>query len=79
MYADRIQFAVGVEIPANIYGMSVVTTTLSPNYGITNRTEKNYDFWRKLRFYLKSHLMVGQTAMYLVSLESPSKLQENGV
>ena len=50
MYADRIQFAVGVEIPANIYGMSVVTTTLSPNYGITNRTEKitifggNYDF-----------------------------------
>ncbi len=40
---------------------------------------KNYDFWRKLQFYLKCHLMVGQTTMYLVSLESSSKIQENGV
>ena len=40
---------------------------------------KIYDFGRKLWFYLISHLMVGQTTMYLVSLGSSTTMQENGV
>ncbi len=37
------------------------------------------DFGIELRLYTKIHLPIGQTAMYLVSLESSLKLYENGV
>ena len=35
--------------------------------------------WNFLRFCVKSHLQVGKTTMYLVSLESYLKMQEDGV
>ena len=35
-------------------------------------------FRKKLKFSVKSYVPIGQTAMYLVSLESSLKMEENG-
>ena len=59
---------------ANYYDFSVIITNLNQKYGITDRTDKITIFEKKYDFLL----LIGQTPMYLVSLESYLKMQENG-
>ncbi len=51
---------------------------LRVNSAIPEIAEK-FRIWKKWNFVQKSHLMVIQTTMYLVSLESSLKMGENGV